>query len=178
MSMMRKLFVPGAGQTLASYIAAVAEGVMYPGDLVSLSPTVPTSQGVSGVFRGQTLALTDFIECELSDAAVAGSEGNALGFLHGKTINAPASWEDVSAHALADGDVAIIQSWGVHPQAAQLDTGLIGEHLAVSATPGEAGNSATIAGCDVGVNMVASSTYTRVSAADTHGAVAFVRVGG
>jgi hypothetical protein len=28
------------------------------------------------------------------------------------------------------------------------------------------------------VNMVASSTYTRVSAADTHGAVAFVRVGG
>ena len=84
-----------------------------------------------------------------------------------------------AGHPIADQDVVVIQAWGVHPQVAQVDTGLLGEHLIAGTTAGEANNSATGNEANtIGVNLVNSSTYTRVTAADTHGAVAFIKVGG
>lgn len=173
------LFRPGRHSVIASYTAAWASEACYPGDWVSLlAATVPGSQGVSGVYDGQSLTDVDYVEFEALDSGTAGSEGLALGCLMGPGIGSVANWEDVLPNVMADLDLAVIQCWGVHPQGSQLDSGNIGEHLAASTTAFEPGNAATIAGCDVGVNLIAPTTYQRAAAADTEGAVVWVRVGG
>ena len=174
----RGIFVPGKGSTVASYTAAVASGAFYPGDWVSINTVVPTSQGVSGVYRGQTLGGADFIECVLSDSDVVGAEAGCLGCMHGLTINAPANWETVTSNVVADGDVVIIQNWGVHPQGAQVTGGTLGDNLHIGTDAGQCVNDVTNTALDVGINLTASSTYTRAAATDTNGAVVFVRCAG
>ncbi len=175
MSMGKQLFRPGLGKHLERYTVAVADAAFYPADWVALSTTAPGSQATSGVYEGQTLAGEDYIECTALDADTAGSEGLALGCVMGAGVSSVTNWENVLLDVLADGDVCVIMSRGVHPQGSQLDSGNIGEHLAASSTAYEPGNSASIAGCDVGVNLIAPTTYTRVTATDTEGAVCFVR---
>lgn len=176
--MMRKLFTPGKGSTLASYTAAVSDGVIYPADWVALSTTVPTSQGASGVFRGQTLGATDYIECTLLDSDNLGSGSLALGVVQGKGLGAVTNWATVTPWVLADGDICVIQNWGVCPQAAQADTGLLGDYIVATTVAGEPLNqvsgTVTNAQLPVGVVLVNSTTYTRATAADTHGSVVFV----
>lgn len=174
-SLTKSLFRPGKGSTIAQYTCAVADGVIYPADWVSLATTAPTSQGASGVFEGQTLALTDFIEASLMDTDVAGHEGLALGVVMGKGIGSVAAWSNVLPHVLADGDIMIIQNWGIHPQGRQVASGVAGDQLAPSATAGEPTNSTTVAVADVGNCMVATATYQRATAADEDGSVVFVK---
>ncbi len=176
MSMGKQLFRPGRNSRIERYTVAVADAAFYPADWVALSTTAPSSQGTTaGIFEGETLSDFDYIECTALDAGTAGSEGLALGCVMGKSITHVSDWSDVSGDVLADGNVCVIMSRGVHPKASQLNTGVKGDHLAASSTAYEPGNSTSIAGCDVGVVLINSTTYTRASAGDTHGSVAFVR---
>lgn len=175
----RSLFRPMQGQTIARYTAAVSDGVIYPGDWVSLSITAPTSQGVSGVVFGKTLAATDYLECTLSSTAV-GMSSLCLGVCMGKSVGSVSDWTDVTSQVLADQDVAIIQSFGVHPKARQAASGVAGDYLITSATTGEADNVLTAAAGLTGITkivgnaLVATGTYKRITAADEDGGVTWV----
>ena len=172
--MAKSLFRPGAGQVIAQYTSAVSDGVIYPTDWVALSITAPTSQGSSGVFEGKTLALVaDFIEASLCDTGVDGHEGLCLGVCMGKGIGAVSDWSDVSGEVLADGDVMVIQCWGIHPQGRQVASGVAGDQLATSAVAGEVTNSTSVAAADVGNCMVATATYTAATTEDA--GVVFVK---
>jgi hypothetical protein len=181
MSMMRSLFRPGAGSVIQRFTTAVADGAMYPADWVMLSTLVPTSQAVSGVFEGKTLGSFDYIEMEL--AIVTGKLGNrglVLGVLMGKSIGAVSDWENVTSEVLADGDVGVIQSHGVHPQVRQAPTGLLGDYLYTGTVAGECLNGVSaLVGIDgdtspVGVCLATSSTYQRAAAADQDAGPAFI----
>ena len=178
MSMERKLFRPGKGQTLAAYTAAVSDGAMYPGDWVALSTTVPTSQGASGVMFGQTLTATDYLECTLLDTDNLGAHVLAMGVLMGKGIGAVSTWTDVTSAVVADQDVVVIQSFGIHPNASGADTGLLGDYIYPTTVAGEPlnGNLAALtAGLQpCGVLLANSATYKRITAADTEGGPTFV----
>jgi hypothetical protein len=137
MSIARSLFRPRRGQTVAKYTAAVSDGVIYPGDWVALSTVVPTSQGVSGVMFGETLGATDYLECTLTALANLGSGYLTLGVCMGKGIGAVSNWANVTSQVLADQDIAIIQSWGVHPAGRQLTGGVLGDYLTITAVTGE-----------------------------------------
>jgi hypothetical protein len=154
---------------------------MYPGDWVMLSTTVPTSQGVTaGEHEGKTLGTFDYIECELAiTTSKPGCAGLMLGVLMGKGIGTVANWEDVSGDVLANGDVAVIQNWGVHPQVRQAaDPSVIGDYLIVGTTGGTALNVLTAASGTtgdqtiIGVALVVSTAYTRAAA--DHGGAAFI----
>lgn len=178
MSIIRSLFRPGQGQTLASYTAAVADATMYPGDWVQLSTTAPGSQGVSGVMFGKTLAATDYLECTGLITSALGCGTLALGVVMGKAIGSVKNYADVSGDLLVDQDVAIIQNWGIHPNASGADTAVLGDYLQASATIYEPVNgvSGTVTGSlrPLGVCMATAATYKRVAAADTEGCVTFV----
>ncbi len=176
MSLARALFRPGKGSTIAQFTAGVSTGVIYPADFVSLDITAPTSQGASGVFEGETLALVaDFIEVSLMDTGTDGHEGLALGVCMGKGIAAVSNWANVLSNVLADGDIMVIQCWGIHPQARQDAAGTAGDQLAPSSTAGECTNSTSVAAGDVGNQMVSGATYLRATAADETGSVAFIK---
>jgi len=151
---------------------------MYPGDWVQLDTLVPTSQGVGGVFGGQTLGATDYIECELFITTSLGCGTLCLGVLMGAGIGSVSDWETVTGQVLADQDICVIQSKGIHPQGAQADTGILGDYLSASSTAGEPINDVSGTTTDslrsVGVVMISSTTYTRATAADTHGSVVYV----
>lgn len=174
MPTVRHLFRPGQGQTIVRYTAAVSDGVIYPGDWVSLSIAAPTSQGVSGVMFGKTLGAADFLECTLSSTAV-GMSSLCLGVCMGKSITAVSNWTNVLANVLADQDIAIIQCAGVHPNARQAASGVAGDYLITSATTGEADNVLTAAAGITGITKIignalfATATYLRVTAADEDG---------
>ena len=174
------LFRPGKGKVIAQYTAAVANAVMYPADWVQLDTLVPTSQGASGVFEGETLGALDYIECELLDSDSLGAGSLALGVVMGKGLGSVTDWETVTSHVLADQDIVVIQRRGIHPQGAQADTGLLGDYLSATTVAGEPlnGVSGTLndaaAERPVGVVMIDSTTYTRAAAGDTHGSVVYV----
>ena len=163
---------------MASYTSAVADAAMYPGDWVQLSTTAPGSQGVSGVMFGKTLAATDYLECTGLITTALGCGTLALGVVMGKSIGAVSNWTDVTANALADQDVAVIQNWGIHPNASGADTAVLGDYLQASSTAYEPVNSVsgTVTGSlrPLGVVMATAATYKRITAADTEGCVTFV----
>jgi len=176
MSVGKVLFRPGRGKVITQYTAGVADGVIDAGDWVALSITAPTSQGASGVFEGETLLLVaDFIEVSLCDTDVAGHEGLCLGVCMGGGIGAVSSWADVSAEVLADGDIAIIQNWGIHPATRQVASGVAGDQLATSSVAGEVTNSTTVAAADVGNAMVATAADLVQSTGTEDEGVAFIK---
>lgn len=178
----KRLFRPGKGQVCESYTAAVADGVIYPADWVMLSTTAPGSQGTTaGEIEGKTLGDFDYVECEL--AIVTGKLGCAgltLGVVMGKGIDSVSNWENVTANVLADGDVCVIQNWGVHPQVRQAATGLLGDYLYLGTVAGEPLNAVSASvGVDgdttiLGVCLATSSTYQRATAADQDAGPAFI----
>ncbi len=179
MSMGRSLFMPGAGQHFEEYSIAVASEDMYPGDWVQLMlADAPAAQGVTaGQHRGRTLGISDWIESRSFDTT-SGFELARLGCLMGKGIDAVTSYTnlytDTTIKAI-NGEHVVFMQFGIHPMASQLDSGNATEELAASATAFEAGNVATPAYGDVGINLAASGTYGRAGAADTEGAIAMVR---
>lgn len=178
MPMQRNLFRPGQGQTLAKYTAAISDAAIYPGDWVQLSTTAPSAQGVSGLVAGKTLGTADYVECTGLITTGLGCGSLALGVVMGKGVGAVANWADVSGNVLADQDLCVIQSWGIHPNASGADTAVLGDYIQASAVIYEPVNgvSGTVTGSlrPLGVAMIASSTYKRVAAADTEGCVTFV----
>lgn len=178
MPMSRKLFRPGAGSVLAKYTAAIADAAIYPGDWVQLSTTAPGSQGVSGVVGGKTLGTADYVECTGLLTTALGCGSLALGVVMGRSIGAVANWTSVTANVLADQDLCIIQSWGIHPNASGADSAVLGDYIQASSTIYEPVNgvSGTVTGSlrPLGVAMIASSAYTRAAANDTEGCVTFV----
>jgi hypothetical protein len=180
MSMLKSLFRPGQGQVLARYTAAIADAAMYPGDWVQLSTVAPGSQGVSGVVGGKTLGASDYVECSLLfvDSSYLGCGTLALGVVMGKSIGSVSTWTDVTSQVLADQDLCVIQSYGIHPNGRQAASGVLGDYLQASTTAGEPVNgvSGTVTGSlrPVGVCMVATGTYKRITAADEDGSVVFV----
>jgi hypothetical protein len=135
MSMMRKLFRPGKGQTVARYTSAFinASAATYPGDLVCWDITAPTDQGSSGVLEGKTLGSTDYLYVILPPAAAAAAAGLQAGLVRGTSIEFASSTASV-----VDDTLAVIQTWGVAPYA-WIDSGSVvaGDLLGVGATTGE-----------------------------------------
>lgn len=179
-TMSRKLFRPGPGSVLASYLQAYSDGVIYPADWVALSTTIPTSQGASGVLGGGTLGTNDYVECTLLDTDNAGAELLALGVCMGKGIGSVSNWDDVNSEVLADGDLCVIQCWGVHPQGRQATGAVLGDFLAPSTVAGEPTNSTTHAVGDVGVALATGGTYGRATAggSDEDGTPVFITCSG
>jgi len=182
MPMSRHLFRPAAGQTVASYTAAVASATMYPGDWVQLNAAdAPTAQGVSGVFGGKTLGTYDYIECVLLVTTGLGCSILAMGALMGKSIAAVNDWTNVAAQVVADQDVVVIQRWGIHPNTYQAATAVLGDYLYASSTAGRTDNDATAGitlttGANllpIGVALTAGANYTR--SATVSGCVTYVR---
>lgn len=175
MSMIKQIFRPGKGSVIQKFTTAVADSTMYPHDWVMLSTTVPTSQGVSGVYGGETLGAFDYIEMEpLLITGKLGNGGLCLGVLMGKSIS---SVGDISTltlanDALVDGDVGVVQCHGVHPKTRQVTGGLLGDYLSPSTVAGEVLNGATTTvslggDSDVcGVNLAAAGTYSRAGVSE------------
>jgi len=165
---------------IVEYTTAFSSGAFYPADWVSLNTLVPTSQGSSGVVNGETLTATDYVEVVLWDADNLGCGNLCLGVLMGKGIHSVSNWENVTSEILADGDMCVIQTKGIHPQGSQADTGLLGDYLVASSTASEPLNAAssaiTISAIlqPRGVVMIDSTTYQRAAAGDTHGSVVYI----
>jgi hypothetical protein len=171
---MKSIFRPGPGQRIEQFTAAFVMETVYPGSWVCINTEVPTAQGVSGVLGGGTLGVLDYIECELAAADVLGAESCMLGSVRGVGINSVADWTDVSGDALANNDLAIIQSWGVHPGVWITDVGALGDHIALHATQeGEGVASSTSATDDVGTQLRLGTSVTMGDA--QHNAIGWVR---
>lgn len=171
------LFRPRKGSVIQAFTAGFADGTGYPADWYSLNAAeAPTAQGSSGVLDGTTLGATDYVEVAPLDTDDAGSEGLALGVAMGKGIGAVGNWDDVNGDSFADGDLIVIQCWGVHPQGRQVTGAVLGDHLAASTVAGEPTNSTTAAAHDVGVALETGGTYGRATAggSDEDGSVVFI----
>ncbi len=176
MSMMKSLFRPGAGRRIEQFTTAFVMETVYPGSFVCINSEVPTAQGVAGVLEGETLGELDYVECELIAEDVLGAEAGFLGCVRGKSINAVNDWTDVLANALANNDLAVIQTWGVHPGGWTVDVGALGDHLGVHADQeGESDPSSTISpdGYDMGMQLATGASTTMGDA--QHNAIVFVR---
>ena len=171
MSMLRKIFKPGAGQVHQRFIVAYLNGASnYRGDLVIWDTTAPTSQGASGVLRGETLGSNDFIFVKSDDTA-NNKVGLQAGIIEGKAVG-----DRDTVNALANDDICVVQTYGVHTQIFCLDdTVAAGAILTTEST--EAGSVAdvavtTVVGTDstqgvgtlVGVALAADTTFTRGTA--------------
>lgn len=178
MSNAKSVFRPGKGQVIESFTAAFSSEAMYPGALVCINTLIPTSQGSSGVIEGQTLAALDYIECQMAAEDVAGAEACMLGSVRGKSIDAVQDWSQLLAHVLADGDLAIIQNWGVHPGIWITDAGTVGDHIQLSATAegeGVASSTLNTEGADV-ATVLATGVSTTMGDAQ-HNCIGWVRPG-
>lgn len=179
--MIKGIFRPGRGAVIQSFTTAVSDGVIYPADWVALSTTAPTSQGPNGDGTGLefgTLTAEDYVECTLLDTDNAGGEGLALGVCMGENIGSVSDWTNVLGQVLADGDVCVIQCWGVHPNGRQVTGGVLGDQLAPSGVAGEVTNSVTVAAADTGVALIATSNYLRATADDEQGSDVFITCAG
>jgi hypothetical protein len=176
--MVKGLFRPGAGSRIESFTAAFSSEVMYPGALVCINTLIPTSQGVSGVIEGKTLGVLDYIECQMAAGDVLGAEACMLGSVRGTSINSVANWADVSGDVFADGDLAIIQNYGVHPGIWITDAGTVGDYITLHATQeGEGVASSTLdtEGADVAVVLATGVAATFGDA--QHNCIGWVRPG-
>jgi len=110
MSMTRKIFRPGIGQTPARYISAFLNGATcYAGDLVCWDTTAPTSQAFNGATN--TLGTMDFIYVKHPPAASSTAHGLQAGILTGDTITRKSS--SGTANILSDDQLVVVQTWGV-----------------------------------------------------------------
>ena len=176
MSQARSIFRPGPGQRIEEFTAAYAMEAVYPGSWVCINTEVPTAQGSSGVLGGGTLGVLDYIECELAAADVLGAEACMLGSVRGTSINQVTDWTDVSGDVAANGDLLIIQSWGVHPGVWIGDVGALGDHIELHATTeGEATavNAVEASGGSVGTQLRLGTVVTMGDAQEN--AIAWVR---
>jgi hypothetical protein len=149
---------------------------VYPGSWVCINSEVPTAQGASGVLGGGTLGVLDYVECELIAEDVLGAEAGFLGCVRGSGINNVKDWTDVSGDVLANNDLAIIQSWGVHPGGWIVDAGALGDFIGVHATnEGEGDPSSTMSadGYDMGMQLRLGTSVTMGDA--QHNAIVWVR---
>lgn len=168
MSMMRKLFRPGAGQVVQRFTAAFVNATTsYRGDVAVWDSTAPTDQGSSGVLEGKTLGANDFVYVTICPATAVNSFGILAGVYEGPNVGNRSSVTN-----FADDSLAIIQTWGVHENVRTADdTVAAGALLYVSTT---AGACADIPATDidstvstysatglVGVALTADTTYTR-----------------
>jgi hypothetical protein len=177
MSQSRMIFRPGPGAVVQAFTAGFVDSVLgYPADWYSLSTVAPATQGSSGTLGGGTLGAADYVEVTLLDTDNAGAEGLALGVSMGPGIGSVSNWDDVNAHVAADGDLIVIQCWGVHPQGRQVTGATLGDHLAGATVAGEPTNSATPAAHDVGVALDAGGTYGMATAggSDEDGTIVFI----
>ncbi len=176
MSMMRNLFRPGAGRRIEEFTTAFLMETTYPGTWVCINSEVPTAQGVSGVLEGETLGILDYVECEHIAEDVAGAEAGFLGCIRGKSINAVNDWTNVLGDVQSNNDLAVIQTFGVHPGGWTVDAGALGDHIGLHATQeGESDPSSTISadGYDMGMQL---RTGTSVTMGDAqHNAIVWVR---
>jgi hypothetical protein len=173
---MKSIFRPGPGQRIEQFTAAYVMEAVYPGSWVCINTEVPTAQGNSGVLGGGTLGVLDYVECELIAEDVLGAEACFLGCVRGTGINSVSDWTDVSGDVLANYDLAIIQSWGVHPGGWIIDVGALGDFIGVHATEaGEGDPSSTMSadGYDMGTQLRLGTSVTMGDA--QHNAIVWVR---
>jgi hypothetical protein len=182
MSMMKRLFRPGAGATIRSFITAVAEDTIYPHDWVALTGTATSGQGpgADGVFEGKTLGTEDFIYADQAVSTMNSVPGVELGVAMGHSISSVGNIADVSGDSVAADEVFVIQCFGVHPMV-QTDGNMTVavEYLTIGTTAGVADASATInASCrgNVGYGLETDGAYT--GAGSETGGAAFIRCGG
>jgi len=170
----RQLFRPGPGNRIEEFTAGYLSETCYPGSWMCMNTLIPTSQGVSGVLGGGTLGGADFIEVVKAAADVAGAEAMMVGCLRGTSINSVKDWTNTSADVMADGDLGIIQTWGVHPGAWITDAGTLGDGIHIHATQeGEAVAATATATDDCGAALGTGFSVTQGDA--QHGVVAWVR---
>lgn len=174
-----RLFRPGVGRVHSSFTEAWAEQAIYPGDWVTISITAPTLQGATaGELEGKTIGAGDFVYVTLSDSDDAGTPGLQLGASVGFGVHAVSSWSDVSGDVCAADQLIAIQNWGVHPNVQVNDTSVaIGDYIAPTANEGEGGASSTIGASsklDMGVALTVDAKYTRATASDQDGCVAWI----
>ncbi len=156
MSMARNLFRPGAGLRIEEFTTAFLMETTYPGTWVCINSEVPTSQGVAGVLEGETLGVLDYVECEHIAEDVAGAEAGFLGCVRGKSINDVNDWTNVLGNVQSNNDLAVIQTFGVHPGGWTVDVGALGDHIGIHQDQeGESDPSSTISpdGADMGMQL-------------------------
>lgn len=182
MGMTKALFRPGKGKVIEGYTTAVAQEAIYPNEWVQFAIDDPeTAQGVTaGQFEGESLGAYDYIECEFLNTGNVGCGVLALGVSMGAGIDAVSNIADTSGDVAADGDVIIIQRYGVHPRTSQVAGGTAGDYLIASGTDGEADNVLTAAAGTTGVTNILGAlledvgeTYT--GAASNDGAASFIK---
>ena len=179
MSMSRKIFRPGAGQTHQNFIVAFAEVATYPNDLVGLSTTAPASQGSSGVLEGKTLGDYDYIYADLMDTNAtdgAFSVGTQLGVCVGKSINAVSDRTNVINDVVAADTLMVIQNWGITRLVYCDATVAAGAVLTTGTTEAAVTDATTsLLQNHVGLAMATQETYSRAAATDVQGVPAFIR---
>lgn len=177
MSMMRKIFRPGAGQVPQRFIAAFVNATTsFRGDVAIWDTTAPTSQGSSGVLEGKTLGTSDFIFVTIAPATASNSYGLLAGVYEGNTIGSKDT-----VNNFANDSCVIVQTWGVHDNVGCVDdTVAAGALLTMSTVAGQCTDAAssTLVGGLVGVALTADSTYTRGTVTTANKVTAFVRCDG
>lgn len=183
MSMMRKIFRPGAGAVHKRFVAAFVNATTsFRGDVAIWDKTAPTDQGTSGVLEGKTLGANDFIYVTIAPATAANSIGVLAGVYEGKGIS-----DTDTVNYFPDNSLAIVQTWGIHEKVRTVDdTVAAGALLYMSTDAGACADVAasTVIGTDavnggalgmIGVAMTASATYTRGTDTDKNAVCAFIR---
>ena len=180
MSMMRKLFRPGKGSTVARYTAAFCNGATtYRSDVAMWDTTAPTDQGSSGVLEGKTLGTSDYVFVKISSATAITNFGLLAGVFEGTHIG-----QTSSTVSFLDDSLVIVQTHGpgrVYCDAtvaapavlfAQTTAGAVAD---VAASDLDATNSTYSSLGVVGVALDAAVTdYTRL-ASTVQGVTAFIR---
>ena len=163
MSMMRKIFRPGAGAVHKRFVAAFVNATTsYRGDAAIWDSTPPTDQGASGVLEGKTLGANDFIYVTICPATIANSHGLHAGVYEGKSIG-----DTDTVNNLLDDSLAIVQTWGIHDTVRTVDDTVAAKALLIASTTAGAladAATSTLEGQMVGVAMTADTTYTRGTA--------------
>ena len=178
MSTRKRLFRPGVGARIEAFTAAWSSEAMYPGAMLCINSLITTSQGVSGVIDGGTLGALDYVECQMAAEDVAGAEASFLGVFRGTSINSVADWSELLAHVVADGDLVIVQNYGVHPGIWITDAGTVGDFIKMPATAegeGVASSTQDTEGADFAM-VLATGVSTTMGDAQ-HNCIGWVRPG-
>lgn len=115
MSIGRRLFRPGVGQTPARYTSAYMNGTAaYTGDLVVWDTTAPASQGATaGTIDGKSAGALDFVYVILPPAAALNTIGLQAGIAQSTTGGLGRSPSNGTANAISDDALVVIQTQGV-----------------------------------------------------------------
>lgn len=155
--MMRRLFLPKAGQTWGRFMAARLNGsTNYRGDVVFIDTTAPASQGSSGVVAGETLGANDFIFVKSAQVANGATTPHAavVGLIEGRKVG-----DRVSSVALDDDGVVIVQVAGVHTDCWQSATTATAGWIALADSNSTLGAARPIVGVGVTTDAAIFSQY-------------------